>query len=277
MDGQCQVGIGQHDGGGLATQFQIELGDVRGRCCRDAFTGGHAAGKADHVHARMGGHGRSGRALPVDHVEGAGGQLALGQQLGEQVAVDGRFLAGLDDEGVAGHQGRCHLAGDQEERKIPRQDANHHSHRLAQQQDLFVGTVAGDDLALDAACPLGHVIHVVGGEGNLHGGQAADLALLLGQGAGDACGVVADAAGHATQVLGPFDGGPACPRLPGAMGRGNGPVHIALGGPGSPGQQGTGGGVGHVEQVGAVGEGAGDVIAQHGDGSHVKSPLKSCP
>ena len=184
------------------------------------------------------------------------------------MAVDGRFLAGLDDDGVAREQGRRHLAGDQEEGEDPGQDARDHAQRLAQQKDLLVGPVAGDDLALDAARPFGHVVQIVGGEVHLDLCQAQDLALLLGDGARNARGVVADAGRHAAQVLRALHGRAARPGLVGAARGGDGAVHIGLAGQGRARQHRARGGVGHLMQFGAVGEAAGDEIAQHGRGCH---------
>ncbi|MCY1372834.1 hypothetical protein D9M69_600670 [compost metagenome] len=128
---------------------------------------------------------QGGADLPVatDHVEHAGRQVGFGDQSGELEAVVRGFFTGLDDDGVAGQQGRGHLASDQKEREIPRQDPGHHAQWFAEQEDVFVLAVAGDDFTFDAPCPLGHVVEVVGGEVDFDFGQAADLALFQGDGA----------------------------------------------------------------------------------------------
>ena len=113
-------------------------------------------------------------------VDEARRQVGFRQQLAELDGVVRCFLAGLDHDGVAGDQGGSGLAGDQKEREIPGQDAADYSDGLAEKEDGFAGTVAFEDLALDAAPPLRHVIQVVGGKGNFHTRQAQRLALFLG-------------------------------------------------------------------------------------------------
>eukprot|EP00659_Diplonema_papillatum_P007317 gene7317-biopygen7289 len=153
----------------------------------------------------MGGEGATDAAIAADHIEYPGRQVGLGHQFGELEAVVRRFFAGFDHDGVAGEQRRGHLAGDQKEREVPRQDAGHHTQGFAEQEDIFIGAVAGDDLAFNAARPLGHVVEVVGGEVDFHFRQAADLALLQGNGARQVGDVFPQLGGDAAQVPGTFD------------------------------------------------------------------------
>ena len=68
-----------------------------------------------------------------------------------------------------------------------------------------------DDLALDPARPLGHVVDVVGGERGLDPREGKDLALLLGDHARNCLGIVADLPGDAPQMRGPLDRRKASP------------------------------------------------------------------
>ena len=75
-DGGVQVGVGQHDVGRLAAQFQRDFFEVAlsgGRNDQAADLGG--AGESDLVDARMGGQGRAGRfAQAGDDIDDALGE-----------------------------------------------------------------------------------------------------------------------------------------------------------------------------------------------------------
>ena len=178
----------------------------------------------------------------------------------------GGFFAGLDDDGVAGQQRRGHLASDQEKRKIPRQDPGHHAQGLAEQEDVFTGAVAGDDLAFDAPGPFGHIVEIVGGEIDLHLGQGTDLALLQGDGARQVGDVFPQFGGDAAQVSGAFDGRFGRPVF--LRGTGGSQGLIDVGGVGSrdPGQQRPGSRVEHIQVRLAVGELAVDEVLEHRNG-----------
>ena len=61
----------------------------------------------------VGGERRADRAAALDHVEGAGGQAGLGEDLGELQRAERRELGGLEDHGVAAGERRRRLpAGD---------------------------------------------------------------------------------------------------------------------------------------------------------------------
>ena len=97
-------------------------------------------------------------ATAIHQVEYALWQSALRYDLCEDVSIHRRQLARFDDDGVAGHQGGSRFACDQEEGEVPRQDAGSHPDRTFKDEDALVRAVALHDLALIAACPLGHII-----------------------------------------------------------------------------------------------------------------------
>ncbi|MNO87150.1 hypothetical protein D3C76_785680 [compost metagenome] len=194
---------------------------------------------------------RTDAAVTADHVEHAGRQVGFRDQSGELEAVVRRFFAGLDDDGVAGQQCRGHFAGDQEEREIPRQDPGHHAQRFAEQEDVFVLAVAGDDFTFDAPRPLGHVVEVVGGEIDFDRGQAADLALFQGDGARQVRNVFAEFGSDPAQVAGAIIRRFARPILLCGARSGEGPINVFGIRCRHLRQQGAGGRVDHVEMVSA--------------------------
>ncbi|MNQ92054.1 hypothetical protein D3C85_1074620 [compost metagenome] len=192
---------------------------------------------------------QGGADLPVatDHVEHAGRQVGFGHQSGEFEAVVRGFFTGLDDDGVAGQQGRGHLAGNQEEGEIPRQDPGHHAQWFAEQEDVFVLAVAGDDFTFDAPCPFGHVVEVVGGEIDFDFRQPADLALFQSDGARQVRDVFPQFGSDPAQVTGAIIGRFARPAFLGGTGGGEGALDV-LGGRGRDFRQhGAGGRVDHIE------------------------------
>ncbi len=205
---QVQVGIAQHDCRRLAAEFEVQLGDVRRRCGHDPRTGGDAAGEAHEVHPGMAGKAMANTgALAADHIEDPRRQIGLGHQTGEFIAVDRCFFAGFDHNGITGDQRRCHLARNQEKREIPRQDARHHAQRLAHEENVLAGAVAGQHLALQAPPPFGHVVQVIGSEIDLDLSQGRYLAAFLGDDTCQAIGVGPHFCRDLTQVPRTLDGG----------------------------------------------------------------------
>ena len=219
VGGEFEIGVVEHDRRRLAPEFEVHAGQVARGGSHDVHAGAHAAGEGDQAHVLVLGQAGAGVAAAGDQVEHPLGQAAFGQQLGEVEGVERRGLARLDDDGVAGDEGRSHLAGDQEEREVPGQDAGDHADRATVQVDLLARAVAVEDFALDAARPLGHVVHVVGGEVDLDFGQRQDLALLQRDAPCQARLVLAQFGRHGAQVCGALDRRQALPgRLRGARG-----------------------------------------------------------
>ncbi len=87
-----------------------------------------------------------------------------------------RELAGFDDDGIARHQRRSQLAGNQKEREVPGQNPCRHAKRPLEYQDIFAGTIALQNFTFVAARPLGHVIKIIRGESHLNLGQLLSFA-----------------------------------------------------------------------------------------------------
>ena len=140
------------------------------------------------------------------------------------------FLAGFDHDGIPANESRGHFAGDEEEREIPRQNAAHDTDRLAEEKDGLASPVAGNDLALDAACPFRHVVDVVGGEVHLDLGEAEGFALLLDDRARERLHIFAELGGNLTEEVGALDGGALGPCGLGGVGGVEGHFEVAGGG-----------------------------------------------
>ncbi len=147
----------------------------------------------------------------MNDVDDSRRQVRLRHQLAELHGVVRRLLAWFDHDRVACDQRGCRFARDQEEGKVPGQDAADDADRLPEKQDGFAGPVALQNLAFDAARPLRHVVHVVGGEGDFHARQAERLALLLGNQAGERFHLLSNFGRDRAQRLCALDGGALAP------------------------------------------------------------------
>ena len=166
------------------------------------------------------------RSRARDEIEDALGQRRLRHQPRKLEGVVGRLAAWLDHDGIARHQRGCHLAHDQEEGKVPRQNAGNHADGHLVEQDVLAGAVTLDDLALVAPGKLRHVIQVVGGEVHLYLREGENLALLLRDHARQGFAVGADQRGDLAQVARTPDGRQCRPALLGFFSRQHGAVHL---------------------------------------------------
>ncbi|MNE20386.1 hypothetical protein D3C80_1135030 [compost metagenome] len=135
-------------------------------------TGPDAAGQADHAHLRVSRQCLTQlRPVAGHQVKHARWQANLIRDFGKQQRIARRQLTGFDHDGIAGHQRRGGLTRNQEEREVPRQDANYHADGFFEQEDVFIRPVALDNLPLIAARPLGHIVEVVGSKQHFYLGQ----------------------------------------------------------------------------------------------------------
>ena len=88
----------------------------------------------------------------------------------------------LDDDGIAGDEGRPDLAGEQGGREIPGGDPGDDADRRALNPDLLGGPFAREDLALQPPCAVGGVAEQKGAELNVDARPADELSTLGGQG-----------------------------------------------------------------------------------------------
>ena len=101
--------------------------------------------KAEPVDARVSGERRPGLQPGALHdVEHAGGDACLGHDVGEQARGQRRPLRRLEDDGVAGRQGRSDPPGGEHQRRVPGRDDRDDT-----------GGVVGDPLAVAADLQVG--------------------------------------------------------------------------------------------------------------------------
>ena len=111
-----------------------------------------AAGQGHHVDERRAGEVVADAAARADHdLEDALGQADLVEDAGHAERRERRDAGRLDDDHVAGRQGRGELEGGQHQREVPGTDADHDAHGLAHERgrlgDRLVGQVALGELA----------------------------------------------------------------------------------------------------------------------------------
>ena len=182
-----QISVGGHDGGRFAAKFERHLGNVGLGVVEHAPAGIQPASEGDHGHLGVGAHGL-GLLVPHGHdVDHARRQAGVQHRLGDLKGRAGGVVAGPHHHRVTGNQGRRDLAQQGVDRVIERNQAGHHAHGLAVQHEVFTGGVAGDDLALNAARPLGVVARHFGGVHRLIGGVLQAFAGFLGQGLPNLC------------------------------------------------------------------------------------------
>ena len=134
-----QVGVREHDLGGLAAQLQGHLVEVLRCGVRDRTAGRRRAGEGDLVDAAMAGQrGANLTREPRDHVEHPGREPGLLEQLGEAERGDRGVLRRLHHHGAARGQRGCDLPRHQQQGRVPRRDRRHDTHRLTPGVDEIV-------------------------------------------------------------------------------------------------------------------------------------------
>ncbi len=121
------------------------------------------------------------RAAAGDDVEHAGGQPALVQQLGEAQRGQRRRAGRLGDDGVAGHERRGELVGQQRRREVPRHDRAHDAERPSQHDAVDAGVEVRRVRAAQRLREPDVVHQRVDRLGDLDAGVAQRLALLAGE------------------------------------------------------------------------------------------------
>jgi len=120
-------------------------------------------------------------AAAHDEVEGAGGQAAAVEDLGQRPAAGGHQLGRLEHHGVAIGQGGRDLPGGDGEGEVPGRDHRDHADRLAGDVHLHPGAHRGQGLAADAQRLTREELEDVAGAGDLGDGFGQGLAFLARQ------------------------------------------------------------------------------------------------
>ena len=174
---QVQIRVVHHDSGSLAAEFQADFGNVFRGGSHDFFPGPYASGHADHSHFRIARQFLTDRFAASQHqVKDPFWQTNLMDDFGKGDGIIWRKFAGFDNDGIAGNERRSQLAGDQEKREVPRQDAGRDAERTFENEDIFAGTIALQDLTFVAARPLGHIVDIVSGKRDFYFGKLLDFA-----------------------------------------------------------------------------------------------------
>ncbi|MNL19099.1 hypothetical protein D3C87_1402810 [compost metagenome] len=144
----------------------------------------------------------------VDH---AGRQTGLLHGLGDFERRGRRVVARAHHHGIAGNQRRGDFAQQGVNRVVERDQAGDHANRFAVQKQVFVRAIAGNDLAFDAARPLGVITGDLRGIAGFVAGVADALAGLGSQGFTDVHRVGFEGIGEGAQEVGAFDAGEFAP------------------------------------------------------------------
>ena len=159
IDGLVEIRI-RHDDhvvlGAAEALHALSLGAAGGV---DVLGHGRGADEADRPDARVGQQRLDRVAAAIDHIEHAGRQPGLDQQLGEPHRHRRVALRRLEDEGVAAGERRRELPHRDHGREIEGRDAGDDAERLAHGVEVDAGAGAFGELALeqvgDAAGELG--------------------------------------------------------------------------------------------------------------------------
>ena len=160
------VGVVEHHDGRLATELEVHpLQTVRG-ALGNLHAGAHRAGDADHRRRVVQHHLATGIAVSADHVEHTG-RKELGRDLGQQAGGRGRRVAGLQDDGVPGGDGRRKLPDRHHHRVVPRSYLGTDTNGLATNDRGHVAHVLACALAFEMAGGSGKEANLVDHRRNL--------------------------------------------------------------------------------------------------------------
>ena len=130
-----EIGVVEEDGRRLAAQLEadpLEVGPAGGP---DLTAGRRRPGERHLVHARVIDQVLADLATGRDHAEDALGQAGIGEDLGQEVGVEGRLRSRLEHHRAARQQGRGQLGAGQKERHVPGGDGGDHADRLLRHHD----------------------------------------------------------------------------------------------------------------------------------------------
>ena len=207
VHGDVEVGIGEDDVRVLATELERGALDGLSRILGDDLAGDQAAGEGDHVHVRvLGQRVAAVSASAGDEVAHAVRQAAFLEGGHEQHGGVRGELRLLEDEGIAGSQGRADLPGDLQQRVVPRGNQSADANGLGVDARAQVGILRVD---YAAGLVLGQGAEVLEGVGDvIHIAQGFLVALagIGGFGLSEKLLVLTDEIGHVDDELAAFGG-----------------------------------------------------------------------
>ena len=240
-----EVGVVEDHIGRLATELEGNGLDGLSRQLAHPLASTRRARERHHVDVGVGGdglaHDGAGACYQVEH---ARREPDIVDDLSEDEGVEGRDLAGLQDDRAAGRERRRHLVGDLVERIVPRRDGADDADRLLDHE-----RVAELLLPLDLVDQLLHRTEGHGGKAGLDDHRQVDRhAQLLGDDVGDVHRAGLQPFGDALDVLRPLLGRGRRPRVEGALGRLYGLVDVVRCGLGHTAHDFLGSGIDHVDR-----------------------------
>ncbi len=142
LDRLVEIGVGEHERGILAAEFERHLPDAERRLAHDRLARAGLAGEGDAVDERMLGEELAGRVGPeaMNDVVDAFRDAGRIHHLAEQGRGERRLLGRLDDDRVAAGERRTDLPGHQKKREVPRRD--HRDHALGFSKAVVDGALA---------------------------------------------------------------------------------------------------------------------------------------
>src|ERR671917_1419348 len=159
LDRGVQVGVLEDYERRLPAQLERDRGNIlRGRG-EDLASTAHRAGHAHHL-----GYGVANQRVADDppsagdDVDYPRGHPDLLDDTGEREGRQRRVLVWLEDDGVARHDGRRHLPGEERRRIVPGDDADHHPVGHRPDEELLVRLVGGEHSAYLSALEGGVVV-----------------------------------------------------------------------------------------------------------------------
>jgi hypothetical protein len=218
FDRGVEVGVVEHDEGGVAAQFQRQLLDRRRALLHQQAADRGRARKAQLAHGRIRAHLGADRLRIADHHrEHALRHAGAFRQHGQGQGGVGRQLGGLQHDRAAGGQGRGHLAGDHRGREVPRRDGGADADRLLGHDQAAVARRRFQHVAFDALGLLAKPFEEGGGVADFAFGFRQRLALFGGHDGGQVVRVFQHQVVPLAQDEGAFARGLLAPGRPGGV------------------------------------------------------------
>ena len=245
------VGVREHDGRGLAAEFQVGALEALRGAGGDGDAGPDGAGDGDQAGDLVIHHHGAGLAGAQDDVQDAGREDSPASRASTRVD-SGRGVRGLQDHGVAGGERGADLPDGHQERVVPRGHLGRRRRsvrggrrrcgpRSIRRRTCLPG--CGRRRRRSAAGRRRR--HFLGGD------QGADLAGVAVLGVDEFVAVGLDGVGELEEHQLALAGGGVLPGLEGVLGGGHGGVDVCLHGDGRLGHHVAGRGIHDVQQAGA--------------------------
>ena len=164
-----------------------------------------------------------------DEVDDAGREAGLGHQLDEERRAVRRVGRRLEDDRVAGHEGRHRLPARDGHREVPGRDDPGHAERLADAHRPLVGELGRDRLAGHPATLAGHQVGDVDAFLDVAARLGEDLAHLAGHRPGQPFLVLGHERAEGVQDLAALGGRRPAPHREGGLGGLDGHRDVGLG------------------------------------------------